>query len=335
MRTGASNALPSRRARNASVTSAAVRTFGGGAGTSIQRALSRQIASTMPVSAERVSARASTLGSMASTLPGISSARRLHRSVSTSAGVQRTENDALELLAAPRRRRRCRSSGTIAPRAVSSTAQIATRPSHRTLGRDVVDLSGAGRDQPTQHLADRCRERGRGGTARQRHRGVMDPRRRRRPGGPEHRHDRIAVDGGVARSRHPRRRPVPVPTTPAPGAHRRVRVPPVRGGSGPAARCARRRARRRPRSAVNRDHAADSRRRSDCASASTWSRSSPRSALLVATNSSASREEPQQGRAPSRPIGLEDRELVGGGVTVGLGLDPQVELPRRDLGGRR
>ena len=98
-RSGASNALPSSRARNASVTSAAVRTLGGGAGTSIQRALSRQIASTMPVSAERVRARASTLGSIARTLPGISSARSLQRSASTKAGIQRTEKDALELLA--------------------------------------------------------------------------------------------------------------------------------------------------------------------------------------------------------------------------------------------
>jgi len=52
-RVGASNALPSRRTRNASATSVAVRTFGGGAGVSSWRAPSRQIASTIPVNADR------------------------------------------------------------------------------------------------------------------------------------------------------------------------------------------------------------------------------------------------------------------------------------------
>ena len=133
-RTGASNALPSRRARNASVTSLPVRTTGGAAGTSMRRALSRPMASTMPVSADRVTARASTLGSRAATLPGIASTTSARRSGSTSAGVHRTAYDACSLRDEPLRRRRCRRTGTIAPRAASSTAHIATLPSQRTLG---------------------------------------------------------------------------------------------------------------------------------------------------------------------------------------------------------
>ena len=133
-RVGASNALPSRRARNASVTSLPVRTTGGAAGTSMRRALSRPMASTMPVSAERVTARASTLGSRAATLPGMASTTSASRSGSTSAGVQRTAYDAWSPRDEPLRRRRWRSTGTIAPRAASSTAHIATLPSQRTLG---------------------------------------------------------------------------------------------------------------------------------------------------------------------------------------------------------
>ncbi len=132
-RIGASNALPSRRPRNASATSVAVRTFGGGAGISSWRAPSRQIASTMPVSADRVSARASTSWSSARSEPGIVSISCESRAGSTSAGVQRTEYEPLVSRAVPPRRVRWRRNGTIAPRAVSSTAQIATRPSQRTL----------------------------------------------------------------------------------------------------------------------------------------------------------------------------------------------------------
>ena len=45
-------------------------------------------------------------------------------------------------------------------------------------------------------------------------------------------------------------------------------------------------------------------------------------------------EQAQQRVAPAGAIGLEDGELLGGGVAVGLRLDVQVELPRRDRGGR-
>ena len=88
------------------MTSVAVRTTGGGAGTSMRRALSRQNASTMPVSAERVRARASTRVSRARTLPGIAATTSARRSVSTSAGVQRTEYEAEVLRLPPLRFRR-------------------------------------------------------------------------------------------------------------------------------------------------------------------------------------------------------------------------------------
>ena len=92
--------------------------------------------------------------------PAASSAISLRRRASTSAGVHRTANDELARLSVPLRRRRWRSSGTIAPRAVSSTAQTATRPNHRTLGADVVaDLAGSDRDQPAEDVADRGGER--------------------------------------------------------------------------------------------------------------------------------------------------------------------------------
>ena len=131
--TGASNALPSSRPRKASPTSAGVRTCGGGAGTSTRRALSRPIASTIPVSADLVSAAPSTEGSSAHTAPGTVRASSARRSGSTTAGVQRTEYEPrVSLARAPRRGRRF-SNGTIAPVAVSSTAQHATRPIQRTL----------------------------------------------------------------------------------------------------------------------------------------------------------------------------------------------------------
>ena len=87
----------------------------------------------MPVSAERVSARASTFRSRTRTLPGILLAMRSRRCTSIRAGIQRTENEPFESLAVELRRVRRRSCGTIAPRAVSSTAQMATCPNQRTL----------------------------------------------------------------------------------------------------------------------------------------------------------------------------------------------------------
>ena len=82
------------------MTSLPVRTTGGAAGTSMRRALSRQMASTMPVSAERVSGAGVDAGVERGDAAGhgVDDRRRGGRR-STSAGVQRTEYDAL----APRR----------------------------------------------------------------------------------------------------------------------------------------------------------------------------------------------------------------------------------------
>ena len=212
---------------------------------------------------------------------------RCRRAASTKAGIQRTEKDALELLAVPRRRRRWRSNGTIAPRAVSSTAQTATRPNHRTLGATSSTCPApAATSHPSTSPTGTANAAARR-APRQRDRGVADPPRRRRACSAEHGHDLIAVGGRRDPVPAPRHHAVPVPTTPAPGALRarlgssRARAAPDTVG---------RRARSPPLpSAVNRAHAADNRRRSDCASASTWSRSSPRSARALATNSSASR----------------------------------------------
>ena len=240
----------------------------------------------MPVSAERVSARASTLGSIASTLPGISSASSLQRSASTKAGIQRTEKDALELLAAPRRRRRWRNNGTIAPRAVSSTAQTATRPNHRTLG---ATSSTCPAPAATSH--PRTSPTGTANAAAAAPRGSGTGVWRIHPdvGAPAAPSMAITSSPSAAASPGP-----PPQATTRPGSHDTCTwsarpVPRVRVASDPYRRCAA--ALRSPPPAVplNRAHAAESRRRSDCASASTWSRSSPRSARALATNSSASR----------------------------------------------
>ncbi len=86
--------------------------------------------------------------------------------------------------------------------------------------------------------------------------------------------------------------------------------------------------------AVSRAQAADSWRRSAERSATTWSRSSPGSLRALARCSSASRQEPQQGRAPRRAIRVEDRDLLGGRVPVGFRGDVHLELGGADLGRR-
>ena len=220
---GASKALPSRRARNASVTSLPVRTTGGAAGTSMRRALSRPMASTMPVSAERVTARASTLGSRAATLPGMASTTSARRSGSTSAGVQRTAYDAWSPRDEP-----LPASALAQHRHHRASCRELDRP-HRDLAQpadaraDVVaHVAGTGGHEPAEHLADRRarprrpsrrRARPRPGarsTARRalrRRRGTWPPRRRWRWDSPGHR---------------PRRRPGRAPTRAA-DARRRAR----------------------------------------------------------------------------------------------------------------
>ena len=71
-----------------------------------------------------------------------------------------------------------------------------------------------------------------------------------------------------------------------------------------------------------------------CASASTWSRSSPGSERAATASSSASWSSRSSAARHPSAIGLEDRELFGGGLAVGLGLDVEVELPGRDRDGR-
>ena len=199
--TGASNALPSRRARNASATSFAVWTRGGGAGTSTRRAPSRQIASTMPVSAERVSARRSTLRSSTRMLPGMFVAMRSSRAASTSAGVHRTEYEPLESLALALRRVRRRSCGTIAPR--------------RELdGPDRDDRPANGRSNSRRRRPDRCRPR-------------PANRARRRPGSRGRRHARrpTAPRRGAPSTPPPARPPRPA-TRRLPSRCRPVRAQP-------------------------------------------------------------------------------------------------------------
>ena len=114
----------------------------------------------MPVSAERVSARASTLGSSASTLPGIVVGHLVE-----AAGVDQ------------RRRPPHRERGAGAALGAAAAPALAQQRNHRAARgelhgpdrdpaqpaharRDVVaDLTGAGRDQPAQDVADRRGER--------------------------------------------------------------------------------------------------------------------------------------------------------------------------------
>ena len=118
---------------------------------------------------------------------------------------------------------------------------------------------------------------------------MADPPRRRRPRSAEHGHDLVAVGGSVTRSPAPRHHPSRFPRhlhLERPGFLAYAGAPIRTAGTLATAFAAPFAAASVP---LNRAHAADNRRRSDCASASTWSRSSPRSARALATNSSASR----------------------------------------------
>ena len=188
------------------MTSLPLRTVGGAAGTSMRRTLSRPMASTMPVSADRVRARASTLESSAATLPGIAPTISAKRTGSTSAGVHRTAYDALSERDEPLRRRRWRSKGTIAPRAASSNGPQRDLAQPPEAGADVgAHLSGTGGHQPAEDLADRGRHRLGLAAPRYRHARVRGPRRRggfgvRQQGGDLVGGGRLAV--GAAGPRH-------------------------------------------------------------------------------------------------------------------------------------
>ena len=215
-RSGASNALPSSRARNASATSVAVRMRGGGAGNLEPPALSRQIASTMPVSAERVSARASTFGSRARQRAA-SRRRRLRggrgRRAPGSSAPSTTRStrcsSAPPLALAQQRHHRA------ARRELDGPDRDPAQPTDA--GSDVVArLARARGDEPAEHLADRDRERvgvGRACAADpgHRHRPVPGPARRGRARGGEHLRDGLRVRDRRAGACGPRHDP--------PGSH--------------------------------------------------------------------------------------------------------------------
>ena len=331
-RAGASNALPSRRARNASVTSLPVRTTGGAAGTSMRRALSRPMASTMPVSAERVTARASTLGSSAATLPGMASTTSARRSGSTSVGVQRTAYDAWSPREEPLRRRRWRSTGhhRAACRELDRPHRDLAQPAHARA--DVVaHVAGTRGDQPAEHLADRRADRRGLVAAGDVHLGVRGPRCRGRFGRGQELGDLVGGGGADSRAHRPRRRPGPVPTR-AGGARRRARRPRARrvGWRGPAlpglallagTRGAGRRGRRSPvrRSSASVRIGGGTRRRRRPGRAPRRE-AAGRDEVLVGVD-----EEAQQRGAPRRLVGVEDVELLGRREVVGLELDVEVE----------
>ena len=146
---------------NASATSVAVRTRGGGAGSSSRRALSRQIASTMPVSdgpdqRARVDLRGRARTRRRASSPRVAS----RRDESTSAGVQRTEYEPFDSRALPLRALALAQQRD--HRAVRGELdrpdRDAAQPAHARADL-LADLAGARGDQPAEHLADGDRQR--------------------------------------------------------------------------------------------------------------------------------------------------------------------------------
>ncbi len=113
----------------ASATSPAVRTIGGGAGSSRRPAASLTMASTTAPSTALVVARA-VAGARATTAPGMPAASASSSFSSTSAGAQPTDTSTPR----PSAERLVRRVGTTAPAATSRTPRRATRPIHVTLG---------------------------------------------------------------------------------------------------------------------------------------------------------------------------------------------------------
>ena len=218
----------------------------------------------------------------------------------------------------------------MAPRAVSSTAQIATRPSQRTLAPTSASScpAPAATSQP-EDLADRGAERrgllavGQRDAGVRRPTGTRGPRRRRACS--------RTSSAGAGSQRGP-----PAQATTRPGSHeswswtisgsresgsgpRSLR--PCAGGLGAGASTS---------IPVRRDQARTSRWWSASASASTWVRSGPwsrRAALRCwsAARIRALRVVCQRGRSAS-----SERELLGRRRAGGLVLDRELELPRRD-----
>ena len=208
---------------------------------------------------------------------------------------------------------------------------------------DALDLAGAGRDQPAEHLADRDRLGVGLAATRQRHRAVARPPRMGRTCGLEHVDELIATDRRGVATRGPRDDASGFPRDlylDDAGLDalltlalwrpwlRRDRRRVALGRPPPDAPSV-----VRARWPVCRAQASASRRCSDSRSAMTCSRSSPRSDRALARCSSASRSSASS--APRDRIGLEDRELLGRGLAVDLGVDVHVELPGRERRRRR
>ena len=210
-RVGASNALPSSRPRNASATSVAVRTFGGGAGVSSWRAPSRQIASTIPVSAERVERagvdvlveREQRTGHRLDQArePGRVDERRRPAHGVRTVRVAGTAA-APRALAQERHHRAARGE-------LDRPDRDPTQPADALA--DALDLTGAGRDQPTQHVADRDRLRVGARAAGKRHRAVAGPARAGRARRGEHLRELVAVGRRRVAARRPRDDPARFP----------------------------------------------------------------------------------------------------------------------------
>ena len=332
----------------ASDTSATVRTRGGGAGSSSRRALSRQIASTMPVSAERISARASILGSNAHTTPGMLSARRASR-----AGVDERGRPAHRIRAVR------------LARAAAAALALPEQRNHRAVRRElhrpdrdpaepadarpdvVADLIGAGRDQPAEHVADRDRER-------------VGARAARAPTPASCRAqpdagalaavsiaaEPFAVDAALAAARRPRHDPAGNPRHLQLDRRRRARLlvafglPVVRGASRPVG------SPRWSAGSVPRLRSGPLVRvpgpgRGDAALLR-LEVGDHLLALVAAQRSGRSRGAPRRRArkvgergAPRHPVGLEHRELFGRGLAVDLGLHVLLELPVGELQRRR
>ena len=133
--------------------------------------------------------------------------RRARRAGSISAGVQRTEYDAVDSLFAPLPRLRWRSSGTIAARGeLDRPDRDPSQPADARADVVAASPAPAGRNQPAQHLADRAertrrrcgRRAGTGGVADQPDGGAR---------GGEHRGDVVGIRERRSRTGGPRDHP--------------------------------------------------------------------------------------------------------------------------------
>ena len=195
---------------------------------------------------------------------------------------------------------------------MSSTAQIATRPNQRTLGRDVVaGFSRAGGDEPAEHFTDGDAERvGVPGDTGHRHRSVRGPPRRRRARGREHRGDLVGSRERCSWAGSPHDHSTGFPRglqlDRAGSEDLVLGIVAVAGPSGPT---------------VSRFHAAANRRCSDSRSATTCARSSPLICRALGEVLLRVAQETRQRRAP--------RELVGSRAPRSARASPRRRLRAR------